>query len=158
MEEFGKIWDVICVGSGITSLAFGAQMARRHPGKSVLILEKHSVPGGYASTFARRQTRFDCSLHKLSGLDNGGNLGRIFGDLGLRDDVQVIPSEAHFDAHHGGELLPFSSDVYPTLKARLLGRFPHERAALETFFREVEVHGKNGYLQFEILKGTYTPE
>ena len=51
-------------------VAFGAQMARCHPDRSVLILEKHSVPGGYASTFARRQSRFDCSLHKLSGLKN----------------------------------------------------------------------------------------
>src|SRR5438309_727503 len=133
-------------------------MARRHPGRKVLILEKHSVPGGYATTFARRRTRFDCSLHKLSGLDNGGNLGRIFRDLGLDDDLQVTRSEAHFDAYHGGELLPLSSDSYVTLKTRLFDRFPHERASLEKFFHEIEVHGKNGYYQFEILKGTYTPE
>jgi all-trans-retinol 13,14-reductase len=156
--EDSKVWDVICVGSGITSLAFGAQMALRHPGQKVLILEKHFVPGGYASMFARRQTRFDCSLHKLSGLDNGGNLGRIFRDLGLHNDLQVMPSEAHYDAFHGGERLPLSSDSYPTLKAKLVERFPHERTALEAFFREIEVHGKNGYYQFEILKGTYTPE
>jgi phytoene dehydrogenase-like protein len=158
MEESAEVWDVICVGSGITSLAFGAQMARRHPDRKVLILEKHSVAGGYASTFARRQTRFDCSLHKLSGLENGGNLGRIFRDLRLNDDLQVTRSEAHFDAYHGGESLRLSSDSYVTLKERLLDRFPHERAGLERFFHEVEVHGKNGYYQFEILKGTYTPE
>jgi phytoene dehydrogenase-like protein len=130
VEEPAKVWDVICIGSGITSLAFGAQMARRHPGRKVLILEKHSVPGGYASTFARRKTRFDCSLHKLSGLENGGNLGRIFRDLGLNDELQVTRSEAHFDAYHGGELLPLSSDSYAALKARLFDRFPHERAGL----------------------------
>src|SRR5438132_14024301 len=116
MEEFGKIWDVICVGSGITSLAFGAQMARRHPGKSVLILEKHSVPGGYATIFARRSARFDCSLHKLSGLDNGGNLGRIFRELRLDDELEVMRSEAHFEAHHGGERLPPSRPSYAALE------------------------------------------
>src|SRR5439155_16169133 len=79
-------------------------------------------------------------------------------DLSLHDELQVTPSEANFDAYHGGELLGLSSDSYATLKVRLLDRFPHERAGLERFFREVEVHGKNGYLQFEILKGTYTPE
>jgi len=158
MQANDKVWDVICVGSGITALAFGAQMARCHPDRSVLILEKHSVPGGYASTFARRQSRFDCSLHKLSGLKNGGNLGRVFRDLCLHDDLQVISSEAHFDAYHGGELLQLSSDGYATLKVRLFDRFPHEQAGLERFFREIEVHGKNGYYQFEIMKGTYTPE
>jgi all-trans-retinol 13,14-reductase len=158
MDPASTVWDVICVGSGITSLAFGAQMALRHPGRKVLILEKHSVPGGYATTFARRGTRFDCSLHKLSGLDNGGNLGRIFRDLGLGDDLRVTRSEAHFDAYHGGEHLRLSSDNYDTLKARLLDRFPHESEALGVLFREVEVHGRNGYLQFEILKGTYEPE
>jgi all-trans-retinol 13,14-reductase len=158
VEAPATVWDVICVGSGITALAFGAQMARRHPGRKVLILEKHSVPGGYATAFARRTARFDCSLHKLSGLDNGGNLGRIFRDLRLGDDLELTRSEAHFDAFHGGELLPLSSASYAGFKARLLGRFPHERAGLERFFREVEVHGKNGYYQFEILKGTYAPE
>jgi phytoene dehydrogenase-like protein len=158
MDTAQTMWDVICVGSGITALAFGAQMALRHPERKVLILEKHSVPGGYATTFARRGTRFDCSLHKLSGLDNGGNLGRIFRELRLVDDLEVTRSEAHFDAFHNGELLRLSSDCFDTLKSRLLARFPHESEALGVFFREVEVHGRNGYLQFEILKGAYTPE
>src|SRR5207237_10032806 len=85
-------------------------------------------------------------------------VGRIFRDLCLLHALQVTASEAHFDAYHGGELLGLSSDSYATLKVRLLERFPHERTGLERFFREVEVHGKNGYYQFEILKGTYAPE
>src|SRR5471032_467831 len=157
MDESSTVWDAICVGSGITALAFGAQMALRHLDKKVLVLEKHTVPGGYATTFQRRGTRFDCSLHKLSGMGRGGNMERIFADLGLLDDLEMIRPEIYFDAHHRGETLRLSNH-YETFQAQLLARFPAAAEALAAFFREIEVHGKNGYFQFQIIDGTYTPE
>jgi all-trans-retinol 13,14-reductase len=157
MDSSAEVWDVICVGSGITSLAFGAQMVLRHPGKRVLILEKHHVPGGYATTFQRRRTRFDCSLHKLSGIGDGGNLGRIFAELGLSKELELVQPAGYFDAHHQGEVIRLSNH-YDTFKTQVVTRFPAERSALEAFFREIEVHGKNGYYQFQIMSGAYTPQ
>jgi phytoene dehydrogenase-like protein len=151
------MWDAICVGSGITALAFGAEMALRHQDQKVLVLEKHFVPGGYATTFQRRQTRFDCSLHKLSGMGRGGNLERIFGSLGLHDELEMYRPEVYFEAVHRGESLRLSNH-YETFQAQLLSRFPSATEALQSFFREIEVHGKNGYYQFQIVSGSYTPE
>jgi phytoene dehydrogenase-like protein len=151
------VWDAICVGSGITSLAFGAQMALYHSDQKILVLEKHNIPGGYATTFLRKKTRFDCSLHKLSGMGRGGNLARIFGNLGLFEDLEMMRPEIYFDAHHRGETIRLSNR-YETFKVQVVARFPAEAEALAAFFREIEVHGKNGYYQFQILDGTYTPE
>ena len=75
--DAGSRWDAICVGAGITSLAFGAQVVKRHPGARILVIDKHGVPGGYATVFQRPKAgaAFDCSLHKLSGMGEGGTIG-----------------------------------------------------------------------------------
>jgi len=93
--DAGSRWDAICVGAGITSLAFGAQLAQRHPGARILVIDKHGVPGGYATVFQRPKAgaAFDCSLHKLSGMGEGGNLRRIFADLGLDAELGLAGTE-----------------------------------------------------------------
>ena len=44
-------WDVIVIGAGNGGLASAVTFANE--GKKVLILEKHNVPGGYATSFRR---------------------------------------------------------------------------------------------------------
>lgn len=59
-------YDVIVVGSGMGGLSCGALLTRA--GRRVLLLEKHNVPGGYATTFRRRGFEFEVSLHAIGGL------------------------------------------------------------------------------------------
>jgi phytoene dehydrogenase-like protein len=87
----------------------------------------------------------------------GGNLERMFADLGLLDDLELYRPEIYFEGHHRGETLRLSNH-YATFQRQLLARFPAEAEALAAFFREIEVHGKNVYLQFQIISGAYTPE
>jgi all-trans-retinol 13,14-reductase len=98
MSAVATNWDVICIGAGISSLAFGAQLARWAPKLRVLIVDKHYAPGGYATVFYRRKKRFDCSLHKLSGMGEGGNLRRILTqDLGLGDEIEPVHAIDYFE-------------------------------------------------------------
>lgn len=152
-------WDVICVGAGITSLAFGAQLVLRHPGVRVLLIDKHTVAGGYASVFRRPKSMavFDCSLHKLSGVRDGGNLRRIFADLGLRNDLSLRYPRDYFEACFPRGSLTLGNDP-EAVKRALMERNPLEREALQSFFDEVEVHGRNGYYQFQIVEGDYLPD
>lgn len=151
-------WDIICVGSGITALAFAAQMVARHPGKRVLITEQHYSPGGYATWFRRKKLVFDCSLHKLSGMREGGNLKRIFEGLGLADELEIVYPTVFFAASTGDrDDFVFSND-YSSYKEQICAEFPHEREGLNQFFQEVESHGRNGYYQFQIMNGTFLPD
>ena len=152
-------WDAICVGAGITSLAFGAQLALRHPEARVLVIDKHTVPGGYATVFRRPKSQavFDCSLHKLSGMLDGGNLRRIFAELGLAQDLALRYPEDYFEACLPGGAFTLGNDPQAVRRA-LTERYPLEREALDRFFGEVEVHGRNGYYQFQMLEGNYLPE
>lgn len=149
-------WDAICVGAGITSLAFAAHALARAPSARILVVDKHAVPGGYASSFHRPKAPavFDCSLHKLSGMDVGGNLHRMFDALGLDKELKLKVPKTYFEA-----VLPDRSFVLPNnhlgVERMLTERFPSEERAIKDFFHEVNVHGRNGYYQFQMMEGSY---
>jgi phytoene dehydrogenase-like protein len=56
-----RSWDVVCIGSGMGSLAAAAALART--GRSVLVLEAHTQIGGLTHTFARKGVRWGTGLH-----------------------------------------------------------------------------------------------
>ena len=71
-----KKYDVIVIGAGNGGLAAAATCAKE--GLSTLLLERHNIPGGSASSFVRGRFEFEPSLHELAGV--GGppdDLGQI---------------------------------------------------------------------------------
>lgn len=129
---------------------------RRSPQARVLVLDKHTVAGGYASEFTRPKAGalFDCSLHKLTGTRQGGNFKRMFDDLGLGSELSLIDHPDFFEACLPGETLAFGNSPQ-LVHSTLCARFPAEREGLKRFFEEVETHGRNSYHQFQILDGSY---
>jgi phytoene dehydrogenase-like protein/ferredoxin-NADP reductase len=81
-----KDYDVVVIGAGLGGLTSAAFLAKA--GKKVLLLERHYVPGGYASTFMRGRFEFEISLHELSGLGDEDNKGPM---RRLLDEVDVVP-------------------------------------------------------------------
>jgi carotene isomerase len=67
--------DIIVVGSGIGGLTAGALLARY--GKSVLVCESHSTPGGAAHEFSRRGFRFDSGPSFYCGLGDPQSLNPV---------------------------------------------------------------------------------
>lgn len=60
-----KKYDVIVIGAGNGGLAAAATCARE--GLSTLLLERHNIPGGSATSFVRGRFEFEPSLHELAG-------------------------------------------------------------------------------------------
>lgn len=152
-------WDAIFVGAGITSLACAAMLVKRNPGVRLLVIDKHIVVGGYASTFSRpkQDAVFDCSLHKLSGMAEGGNLIRILRDLELTQALDLVYPRDYFCAYRDGSVLPLANDA-DEAQRQLAERFPHQAEAIATFFEHVRTYGRNGYYQFQMLDGTFEPD
>ncbi len=69
-------FDVIVIGSGIGGLTAAALLAKS--GLSVLVVEQHDRPGGYAHGFKRKNYFFDAGVHLTSGcFSEGYNGGQV---------------------------------------------------------------------------------
>lgn len=86
-------YDVIVIGAGNGGLAAAATCAKA--GLSTLLLEKHNIPGGAASSFVRGRFEFDPSLHELCEVgtqDKLGTVDEIFNRIGIDIDWCSHPS------------------------------------------------------------------
>ena len=82
-----KAYDVIVIGAGNGGLAAAATCAKA--GLSTLLLEKHNLPGGSASSFVRGRFEFEPSLHELSGIgtpEEPGMVEEFFNRIGAKVD------------------------------------------------------------------------
>lgn len=86
--SFHQDHPTVVIGAGLGGLCCGAFLARR--GVPVTIIEQHSKPGGYATSFQRGDGRFvfEVSLHGTSISDNGA--ARILGELGVLDKIELV--------------------------------------------------------------------
>ncbi len=88
-----KNYDVIVIGAGNGGLAAAATCAKA--GLSTLLLERHNIPGGSASSFVRGRFEFEPSLHELAGAaEEVGSTSEIFQKLGA--DVKWFNHDSTF--------------------------------------------------------------
>lgn len=129
------MYDAIVIGSGIGGLTTAGLLARV-AGKRVLVLERHTEPGGLTHTFRRDGASWDVGVHYI-------------GQVGPGDRTR-----AYFDYLSGGQLewnrMPEAYDrfVYPGIdlsavsdpeqyERTLIRAFPDEAAAVSRYFKDV---------------------
>ena len=86
-----KDYDAIVIGSGNAGLTAATTLQRG--GAKTLLLEKHNIPGGCATSFVRGQFEFEVALHQLSGLGTEKQpfiMRQIFNELGVMDKVEFV--------------------------------------------------------------------
>jgi len=128
-------YDTIVIGAGNGGLTAAVSLARR--GRKTLLLERHNIPGGCATSFVRGRFEFEVALHQLSGLgspQNPGPLRGTLGNLGILDRVEFVEEKHLYRA-----VIPDQFDI--TLPADHAGTimvlkqaFPREADAVERFF------------------------
>ena len=128
-------YDVIVVGAGNAGLTASASLARR--GLNVLLLERHNVPGGSATSFCRGRFEFEVALHQLSGLgtpENPGPLRALLGSLGVLEDLTFVEmSDLYRVQTTDGFDVTLRADRHQVVR-ELQALFPGESAAVESFF------------------------
>lgn len=131
MEEEDE-YDAIVIGSGISGLCAGNYLAKN--GNRVLMVESHSIPGGYTTNFFRKGFRFEVSTHMLNGCDSEGSIGRILSDFGVYDQVEFVPLKhllRWVDSSRGIDAkLPVGIDAYLDTLCDL---YPHEEKGIREF-------------------------
>jgi phytoene dehydrogenase-like protein/ferredoxin-NADP reductase len=132
-----KDFDVIVVGAGLGGLSAATFLSQA--GRQVLLLEKHNVPGGYASSFLRGRFEFDVALHELSGVGTTENHGPLWGFLngcGVAQKVRFMPVPEFYRC-----VLPGLDVILPVgrqnVEETLANQFPRDAAGIRGFIRHV---------------------
>ena len=84
-------FDAVVIGAGNAGLTAAATLQRA--GVSTLLIERHNVPGGCATSFRRGRFEFETALHQLSGLGHEGqafSLRGLFDALGVSDRIEFV--------------------------------------------------------------------
>lgn len=84
-----KKYDAVVIGAGNGGLTAAVRLAQS--GAKTLLVEKHNLPGGFATSFRRGRFEFEASLHELNDFgpsDNAGDLRVLFDELGVTDKIE----------------------------------------------------------------------
>ena len=86
-----KKYDAVVIGAGNGGLTAAVRLLQG--GARVLLVEKHNLPGGFATSFRRGRFEFEASLHELNDFgtaDNAGDLRELFDQLGMTNKVEWL--------------------------------------------------------------------
>ena len=124
-------YDAIIIGAGISGLICGCYLAKA--GLKVLIAEQHHKPGGYCTSFKRKNYTFDAAAHSFGGYRKDGIMRRVFTDLEIAERLRIRrfdPSDIVITPHYQ---VSFWADFEKTIKGFQMS-FPDESNNIKQFF------------------------
>jgi phytoene dehydrogenase-like protein len=127
-------YDAIIIGAGLGGLIVGAKLSKSE--KKVLLVEQHSIPGGCATTFKRKDFWFEVGLHEMDGLHPRDMKTKIFRDLDVFNNVDFLRvPEFYKFVHKDFEIvIPHNPEE---AKAILLKNFLDEEKAIDAYFYQI---------------------
>ena len=135
-----KQYDAVVIGAGNGGLVAAIRLLQG--GTKTLLVEKHNLPGGFATSFKRGRFEFEASLHELNDFgtkDNSGDVRDLFDSLGVTDKIEwlqipeayrVFSREEKIDA-----TMPFGKQAFIDKMEHYV---PGSRPSMEKFFELAE--------------------
>jgi len=140
-------YDAIVIGSGIGGLTAAALLAK-HAKKRVLVLERHSVAGGFTHAFGRPGFEWDVGIHYIGGVNRPDSAtrgafdhlteGRLQWSAMPEVYDQVWIGGNRYDIHAGRE----------RFRDRMKAYFPDEGKAIDRYLFEVRSAARASTLFF----------
>jgi prolycopene isomerase len=131
-----ETYDVVIIGAGLGGLTTAGYLVKQ--GKRVLVLEQHTIPGGYAHEFRRGNYRFEVSLHALDGLAPGSWTYPILMDLEVFDKVAFKRLDPFYTVRFPEHEVTAWADPI-RYEAELIRHFPHEADGFRSLIDQMQV-------------------
>jgi phytoene dehydrogenase-like protein len=144
-RTYPQCYDAIVIGGGIGGLMCANLLGRG--GMRVLLLEKHSVLGGFCSSFRRKGFLFDAATHFYPLLGNPATItGKLLRELEIPTEwIKMDP----VDQFHLPNSPPFAvPSNFSDYIARLKEWFPLEGNAIDAYFAELRQAYMYGLLHY----------
>jgi len=152
-------YDAVIIGAGLGGLSCAALLAMN--GFRPLVVEKHYVPGGYASSFTRTgqgDSRYPCEVSLHATAATSPSLRRLYGDLGIEGKIEWIRHPHAWSSRYPGFSLDIPHAGLEGFQALLMDRFPRQKTNLTEFFtywknleEEVERYEREGMPALKVL-------
>ncbi|MBI5178861.1 MAG: NAD(P)/FAD-dependent oxidoreductase [Nitrospinae bacterium] len=124
-------FSAIIIGSGIGGLSCAALLAKM--GYKPLVLEQHSQPGGYCTSFRRNGFEFSAGVETISGLSEKGPVTFLLNTLGFDPKEMFVKNRQRFIMD--GTSFDWPGTLDETI-ALLAAKYPAEADNLRRFFAD----------------------
>ena len=129
-------YDALVIGSGIGGLGVAALLASE-AGQRVLVLERHTIAGGFTHTFSRKGWEWDTGLHYVGGVHQENSFLRRTFDRVTQNRLEwewtgdvvdrIVVGDRKFEYRAGRK----------QWRERMLADFPAEESAIDRFLELV---------------------
>lgn len=139
-------YDFIIIGAGMGGLSIANFLAKYN--KKVLVLEKHNIPGGLVTSFARNGVHFDLGIHGLYELKDNQAIQQFLEYWGGAN-IEAVPCRGDMNCFVDGKKHVFR---HGNIKEDFLRQFHENKADVEKLFNIMET------IVAEMFSGTEAPE
>lgn len=122
-------YDFIIIGAGMGGLSAANFLAKYN--KKVLVLEKHNIPGGLVTSFARKSVHFDLGIHGLYELKENQTIPQFLEYWGA-PQIETVPCRGDMNCYIDGKKHVFR---HGNIKEDFLREFPENEADVERLFQ-----------------------
>lgn len=139
-------YDFIIIGAGMGGLSAANFLAKYN--KKVLVLEKHNIPGGLVTSFARKDVHFDLGIHGLYELKENQSIPQFLEYWGA-PQIETVPFRGDMNCYIDGKKHVFRNGI---IKEDFEREFSGNKADVDKLFNLMET------INTEMFSGTEAPE
>jgi len=147
MDSSRNLFDVIVIGAGIGGLSVANFLAKYE--KKVLVLEKHNKPGGYLTSFSRKNYQFDSGVFHLTDMSEEETIPMFNRFWGNKIDSKKVKYKFKIFIGNNSYIIDGK-----TAQSDLVKYFPSDEKAIKYFF-DLSIQMMNQTLSMGAPKAPY---